>query len=224
MFLYDTHIHCSPVSACGANTPEELVRAYKAHGYTGFILTDHFFNGNTGCPREWKWEKKVAFFLAGYERAKKEGDACGFDVFFGWEYGIRGTEFLTYGLDGDFLLANPFVDRYDIEAYSDLVRKSGGYLAQAHPFRDAFWVANPFPVAPHLIDGIEVFNASQSPEINQKALEFARMPNLPMHAGSDAHNTDIHLKFASGIKMKDRAETIGDIIHAIKERNVELIC
>ncbi|MCL2499046.1 MAG: histidinol phosphatase [Defluviitaleaceae bacterium] len=222
MFLYETHLHCSPVSACGADKPEDLVRAYKARGYTGFILTDHFFNGNSGCPREWKWESKVAFFLSGYERAKKEGDKCGFDVFLGWEYAIHGSEFLTYGLDADFLLGNPHVDRYDITSYGTLVRENGGYIAQAHPYREAFWVANPFPVAPHLIDGVEVFNASQPPESNKKAFDFARLHNLPMQAGSDAHS--VRLNFASGIKMKERAKDIHDIIAAIKKRKVELIC
>jgi hypothetical protein len=221
MFLYETHVHCSPISACAADTPEDLVRAYKTRGYAGLILTDHFFNGNTGCPRERKWEDKVAFFLSGYERAKKKGGTCDFDVFLGWEYAIHGTEFLTYGLDDDFLLAHPNVDQLDIETYSALVRKNGGYLAQAHPYREAFWIGNPFPVAPHLVDGIEVFNGGQPPESNQKALEFARLHDLPVQAGSDAHS--VRLRSASGIGLEKRAESVHDIIHAIKEKKVVLI-
>jgi hypothetical protein len=221
MYIYETHLHCSPVSACGADKPEDLVEIYKSLGYAGFILTDHFFNGNSGCPKDYNWENKVRFFLSGYERAKKAGDKCDFDVFLGWEYAIHGSEFLTYGLDGGFLLAFPAVDKLDIESYSSLVRQEGGYIAQAHPYRDAVWVRNPFPVAPHLIDGIEVFNASQTPEINKKAYDFACLHNLPKQAGSDAHS--INIPFPSGIKLNNRAGNIHDIIKAIKEKKVELI-
>jgi predicted metal-dependent phosphoesterase TrpH len=72
-----------------------------------------------------------------------------------------------------------------------------------------------------LIDGVESFNASQPDAINRKAHDFARLHNLPVQAGSDAHN--VHVNFASGIKLHDRAKSIHDIINAIKERNVELI-
>jgi hypothetical protein len=221
MFLYETHLHCYPVSACAESTPEELVHAYKNRGYTGFILTDHFFNGNSGCPPNLKWEEKISFFLSGYERAKKEAEANDFDVFLGWEYAIRGTEFLTYGLGGDFLFTHPDFDKLSIEDYSKLVRDNGGYIAQAHPYRKAPWVSHPFPVAPHLIDGIESFNASQSDEVNQKAYDFARLHNLPIQAGSDAHG--IHVISASGIKMRERAGDIYDVITAIKKRDIELI-
>jgi hypothetical protein len=94
---------------------------------------------------------------------------------------------LTYGLDEGFMRAHPDFDKLTIEDYSALVRKNGGYITQAHPYRQAVWVAHPYPVAPYLIDGIESFNASQSDEANQKALDFARLHNLPIQAGSDAH-------------------------------------
>jgi hypothetical protein len=221
MYRYETHLHTYPVSACGGNYPEEMVHAYKKMGYTGFIVTDHFLNGNTGCPPDLNWKDKMAFFLSGYKAAKKEGDACDFDVFLGWEYAIHGSEFLTYGLDEDFMPAHPNFDKLDIEAYSELVRENGGYLAQAHPYRVEFWVRNPFPVAPHLIDGIEAFNAAQPPLSNQKALEFARLHNLPVQAGTDAHSKKP--RFPSGILLQNRAESIQEIITAIKKRKIELI-
>jgi hypothetical protein len=222
MYLYETHLHSAPVSACGASAPKDLVHAYRKRGYAGFILTDHFLNGNSGCPHHLPWDKKMDFFVSGYEEAKREGDKYGFGVFLGWEYAIHGSEFLTYGLDKDFMLAHPDFDKLDIETYSALVRENGGYIAQAHPYRQAPWVAHPYPVAPHLIDGVEAFNAGQTDESNKKALDFARLHNLPMQAGSDAHGVNVH--FASGIGLKKKASDIQDIINAIKERQVELIC
>ena len=46
-YFYDTHVHTSEASACAKNTGAEMARAAKAAGYTGIIITDHAWNGNT---------------------------------------------------------------------------------------------------------------------------------------------------------------------------------
>jgi len=224
MYKYETHLHTYPVSACGHNTPQEMVQAYKDAGYTGFIITNHFFNGNTSCPANLPWAEKVAYFLTAYHEAREEAAKLDFDVFPGWEYNIQGTEFLTYGLTEDFLLNNPDCHQLDIEAYAKLVRANGGYLAQAHPYRTEFWVKHPFPVAPHLVDGIEVYNRNQPAEANQKALDFATLHNLPKQSGSDAHSTNLQYGGTpGGVILKERAKTIHDIISAIKNHSAECI-
>ncbi len=220
-YLYDLHVHTSKVSACAIASPVEQVHAYKDCGYAGIIVTDHFINGNSSCPREWPWEQKMRYFYAGYAEAKAEGEKCGLDVFFGWEYCLDGTEFLTYGLELDFLLAHPNVDRLTVEEYSALVRACGGYLAQAHPYRNQAWVRNPYPVDAKLLDGMEVYNAGMPADGNAKAYTFARENHLPMQAGSDSHRTD--LPFASGIRLAEKAKNVFDIINAIKTGRAELI-
>ncbi|MCL2030982.1 MAG: PHP domain-containing protein [Oscillospiraceae bacterium] len=221
MYLYETHLHTAPVSACAAGSPAAQVRAYKAAGYAGIIVTDHFFNGNSGCPSDWPWDKKLEFFTSGYRQAEREGRLCGLDVFFGLEYCIRGTEFLTYGLSPEFLAAHPGMDTLTAAQYSALVRDGGGYLAQAHPYRKDWWIASPFPVDPGLIDGVEVYNASMPDAVNAKAREFARLHGLPAQAGSDSHS--IGLPFMSGIGLARRAESIGEIIDALKAKRAKLI-
>ncbi|MCL2084809.1 MAG: PHP domain-containing protein [Oscillospiraceae bacterium] len=221
MYIYETHMHTSPVSACACSSPAEQARSYKDRGYAGIIVTDHFVNGNSGCPRKLPWNKKMEFFASGYEKAKKEGGPLGLDVFFGWEYNIHGTEFLTYGLSLDFLMAHPEIESMTAARYSAFIRGEGGYIAQAHPYRDGFWIANPLPVEPRLIDGVEVYNAGQPASVNAQAYEFARLHNLPMQAGSDSHHTDI--PFTSGIALPKKAESIFDIIAAIKTKQAELI-
>lgn len=57
---------------------------YKREGYTGILITDHFFNGSTTVPREGKWEDRATLFCENCHRAKARGDAAGLDVFFGW--------------------------------------------------------------------------------------------------------------------------------------------
>ena len=220
-FLYETHMHTSEVSGCARSTAAQQVAAYKKMGYTGIIITDHFINGYSICPRQFKWAEKMKFIMSGYVKAKEVGEKCGLDVFFGWEFTIRGADFLTYGLDLDFLLANPDLDRLSIEEYSALVRKCGGYLAQAHPYRDEYYIEHNYPVQPHLLDGVEVYNAMDSRKTNERAFAFAMEHDLPMQSGTDSHRTSGY--DFRGIILREKAENIHDIIEAIKSKDVKLV-
>ena len=220
-YLYETHMHTSEVSECARSTAAEQVRSYKEKGYTGIIVTDHFINGNSRCPRDVPWKKIMDFFVTGYYNAKNEGDKIGLDVFFGWEYTINGSDFLSYGMEPEFLYKYTDFGSYDIAKYSAVMRENGGFIAQAHPFRKDWYIAYKFPVEPCYLDGIEVFNSSMPDETNNSALEFAIQHGLPMQAGSDSHNASI--PFTSGIVLDKKADSIFDIINAIKANNKKLI-
>jgi len=220
-YLYETHLHTSEVSACAVSSAEQQAATYRKKGYAGIIVTDHFINGYTTCPKNLPWVKKMEFFVSGYEAAKSAGDKIGLDVFFGWEFTIKGADFLTYGLDLEFLVSHPRLDLMKIEDYSALIRKSGGYLAQAHPYRDAYYIENKQPVHPRLLDGVEVNNSYDRDEINFRAYAFALENDLPMQSGTDSHGKSDR-RF-SGIILEKKAETIHDIIDAIKAHKVKLI-
>ena len=83
--------------------------------------------------------------MQGYENARKEGEKLGLDVFFGWEFTLNpyAADFLTYNLDKEFLLDHPYIDRLSLEEYSKLVRKNGGLLIHAHPYREAEYIHYP---------------------------------------------------------------------------------
>jgi hypothetical protein len=221
-FLYDTHVHTQEVSMCSTSTAAEQVRAFKLRGYAGLIITDHLCKGYTNGDASWPWETQVRFFISSYEAAKKEGDKCGLSVFLGWEYTSarwsNGLDFLTYGLTPQFLLTHPNILNVTVEEYSALVRKNGGYMAQAHPYRGTT------PVDYRLLDGVEVFNAAngRKSRANQQAYEFAQLHGLPMQAGSDSHNIN-HPHRLCGIALEKKAENINDIIDAIRTRNVTII-
>jgi len=220
-YLYETHMHTSEVSRCASASAKEQVASYKKQGYTGVIVTDHFINGYSMCSYKPTWELKMKCLVSGYEAAKRAGKKQGLDVFLGWEFTIRGADFLTYGLGIEFLLAHPNMDKFGIEQYSALVRENGGYLAQAHPYRDRFYIEHNYPVAPHLIDGVEVYNSLDRESANTKAFEFAQKNNLPMQAGSDSH--DRHNAPYTGIVLPQKAETIHDIIKQIKAREAKIL-
>ena len=135
-YRYETHAQTSEGSRCSQMPAEALVRYYAARGYTGLCITDHFLNGNTTVPSCGSWESRIDQFCAGYERAAEAGAKLGLSVFFGWEFSHAGTDFLTYGLDKAWLLRHPDCHTLRVPEYSALVHESGGFLVQAHPFRE----------------------------------------------------------------------------------------
>jgi len=220
-FLYETHMHTMESSGCGVSSGREQAQAYKKRGYQGIIITDHFINGYSTAPRRGSWREKMEYVVSGYEAAKKEGDKIDLDVFLGWEFTVRGSDFLTYGLDFEFLLDNPDIDKLTVPEYSQLVRQNGGFLAQAHPYRDQSYIQHKMPVDPKYVDAIEVHNASDTNETNKKARDFAKNNNLPTQAGSDSHS--VNTSRISGIILEKKAANIFDIIDAIKQKRVRLL-
>jgi hypothetical protein len=220
-FIYETHLHTSEVSGCSDCTAAEQVRAYKTRGYTGIIVTNHFHSGQSYAVRGLPWEDTISFNAYGYQLAKKEGEKRGLDVFCGFEYHTGGSDFLVYGIPYELLLKHPETGGMPLERFSAFVREHGGYIAQAHPFREASWIPNPFPAKPEFLDGIEVYNSTMPDDVNKKAAAFAELHGLPAQSGSDSHRKNI--PFASGIKLAKRADSIYDIINAIKSGTAELI-
>ena len=221
-YLYETHMHTSESSKCATSTAIEQVRAYKKMGYAGIIVTDHFINGYTNCPPSLSWEQKMRHCVKGYEAAKLEGDKCDLDVFLGFEYcTAKGHEFLTYGLDLEFLIKHKDIDKMELEDYCTLVRKNGGYTAWAHPYRNRPWSPKDRPKVPFCLDGVEVFNSSESDANNKMAEVFAKKNKLVRQAGSDSHNAGYRISFA-GIQLENRAKSIFDIIDALKTEKATL--
>ena len=79
MYKYDLHVHTKEGSACGRSTGAEMAEMYAREGYSGFVVTEHFYTGNTAVPRDLPWEEWVgagiAVVLAGlgvYLLANKE--------------------------------------------------------------------------------------------------------------------------------------------------------
>ncbi|MDR0878680.1 MAG: histidinol-phosphatase, partial [Treponema sp.] len=104
-YLYETHLHTALSSACGVSLGSEYISRYIDLGYSGIIVTDHFYRGNTAICYRLTWRDWVNKFCRGYEETKEEGDRLGLDVFFGWEETFDGADdYLIYGLDKAWLL------------------------------------------------------------------------------------------------------------------------
>ena len=214
VFKYETHAHTLEVSKCAAISGQDIARFYKDKGYTGIFITDHFLNGNTRVTPDLSWNERIEWYCSGFENASAEGEKIGIDVFFGWEYTYRGSDFLTYGLDKAWLLNHPDLLSLSLIEYCDLVHHDGGFIVHAHPFRQADYI-DMIRLLPHKVDAVEVINACRTDFENRQAEEYANNHNLLKIAGSDNHRGRIG-KY-SGIQLNRRLEDVNDMIRAIKK-------
>ena len=219
MYRYDLHVHTYEGSACARSLARDLMDFYKEQGYAGVVITDHYWAGNTRVDRSLPWEEWLRQFKEGYEHAKQRGDEIGLSVFFGWEYSFHGIDFLTYGLDIDFMKDHPEVREMDVLDYLNLVRANGAFVTHAHPFFEARYIPY-FRLMPHHVDAVEVLNAPKTDFVNQRALEYANAYGLIKTGGSDCHGTDT--KILSGIELPHPVNSIQELINALRNQEHQI--
>lgn len=222
-YAYETHLHTCQGSACGRSTGAEMAKACKEAGYTGIIVTDHFVHGNTAVDRSLPWSDWVEAYCKGYEDAKATGDKIGLQVFFGWEAGYQGTEFLINGLSKEWLLAHPEIRDCTIEEQFELVHSGGGMVVHCHPYREEPYIPE-IRLFPEYCDAVEGVNATHvcrlskshfDPQFDVRAQAYAKKYNKPMTSGSDIHSTDL---FYGGLAFGRKIEDSKDYIKAIMGR------
>ncbi len=222
-YLYETHLHTSEASACARWTGAEAARACHEAGYAGIFVTNHFVGGNTSVDRSLPWGDWVDVFETGYLGAKREGDRIGLQVFFGWESGYTGTEFLVYGPDADWLRAHPEIRDATIEEQYGLIHAAGGLVVHAHPYRVEPYIPE-IRLYPDRVDAVEVCNATHSspksvshnvPKWDGQALRYARLHGLGMTAGSDVHGLPL---LDGGMRFARRLADADDFVRAVLGR------
>lgn len=227
-YLYETHMHTAEASACASHSGAAMARAYQESGYTGIIVTNHFFYGNTSVDRSLPWNEWVEAFCKGYESAKAEGDRIGLQVFFGWESGYQGTEFLIYGLDKEWLHAHPLIRDAGIKEQYEMVHQGGGIVVHAHPYREESYIPE-IRLYPEYVDAVEGINAMHtSPashahkgaEFNQKAIDYGKKHGLPLTAGSDQHTTAM---IGGGMVFSRKLSDIHDFNRAVLAREAKAL-
>lgn len=218
-YKYELHAHTSEVSKCSFIEAKELVRLYKRLGYTGIFITDHL-TGNCKFAHDLPWNEWVRSFCSGYQNARKAGFEEGIDVFFGWEYtAVPGIDFLTLGLDEKWLEEHEGLTELHFSEYFKLVRESGGFIAQAHPFREAFYIPM-IGLAPADIEAVEVFNANRRTIENERAEWYANSYSLLKVCGSDTHSAE--QKIFAYMSSDKKAEDPQEIVRLIRSGNMNM--
>ena len=219
-FLYETHLHTKEGSSCAVSGAREYIKKYLNLGYTGIIITDHFFRGNCAVDRSLPWDKWVHRFCRGYENAREEGARRGLDVFFGWEETFDGDDYLVYGLDKKWLLEHPESRHWSrMEQFSE-IRRCGACVVQAHPFRQNYYINN-IHLSTGCVDAVEAANAGNEQSADALAFAYADKLGLPVTAGSDIHFTeDIRSETVFGVYLDKKMQSIRDYVDAIRNNTI----
>lgn len=212
-YKYETHLHTCQGSACGRLTGAEQAELYKGLGYTGIVVTDHFFNGNCAVPRDLPWKERVERFCAGYRDAKVKGDEIGLQVFFGLETNFHGQEFLLYGLSEEWLKEQEDMLSWNPKEQFEKVTAAGGFVVQAHPYRTAPYIPE-VKIYPDCCEAFEWYNAQNSAEVNEKAVAYATEHGIHGTGGTDAHGP---VQKRGGMIFEKKWENISDYIEAVRE-------
>jgi len=221
-YLYETHLHTAGVSKCAISIGSDYIAGYKKKGYTGLIVTDHFYNANCAISRKLPWEKWVEYFYSGYENAKEKGDLLDFDVFFGWEETFDGCDdYLIYGLDKEWLLAHPECKTWTrLEQYR-AVRDAGGCVVQAHPFRQRAYIPR-IVLSTGCVDAVEVVNGGHEDfSFDALANSYAKKLGKPVTAGTDIHDAaDIIYGETFGIYSENKLNSINDYVNLVLNNEI----
>ncbi len=222
-YKYQLHCHTTPCSGCGRITPYELVHSLKNSGYSGAVLTNHFFNGNTGIARELPWKKFVSAYEKDYLECRKFGEPLGIDILFGIEEHVgNGQEILCYGLTPEMLFSHSELKESNPELWYKTLSPFGVIIIQAHPYRVRNYVSEVGVLPTDYIDGIEVFNFGNSAEENMKADEYASdKSHLILTSGADAHLP--HVLCHGGIVCDYRIDSADKLVKTLKNKAYTLI-
>ncbi len=221
MFLYELHCHTAEGSRCASVNGADLALQYVEKGYKGVAITDHFYGGNTAASKDNGWETWVDGLAKGFENCKKVGEPLGLKVFFGWEYYDRGTEFLTYGLSKEWLKVHPELAEVTVEEYCKIIKKAGGILIHAHPFR----IRNRLDVIrllPQWSDGVETVNKGNDPKANYMAEQYAENFGLIPFGGTDLHNKS-HFSRLGGVALPVEVSSIQELFDEAERKTIRIL-
>lgn len=218
MFYYELHSHTNAASLCSQVEPEEYIRFYMDRGYSGMVVTDHFYYGNTSVNRRLPWDVFVDEFCEGYYRAKREGDKRGFTVLFGFEQKFtEGTdEYIVLGISPEWLKAHPEIRDMKRVPFFKKIREAGGFVIQAHPYRICYYISD-IRLALDYVDAIEVLNIGHNDKYSRQAYEYAKNLGLPITGGSDIHSIE-NREVVSGVALEREIFTVEELIEEIRQR------
>ena len=223
MYKFETHLHTNACSACAVSSGKEMVDAAKENGFSGFVITNHFYHGNTCVDRNLDWYDFIDAYRKDYEITREYGESKGIKVFFGIEEGFApGKEMLIYGVTPEQLIEHPEFIMLGAKEKSDLIHKLGGITICAHPYRNRAYIPDP-DTDPDitLFDAIEGYNRGNPDNENEKAVVFAKQNKMIITSGGDIHSATAF--GPSGIAFDTEITDYDDFINRVKNGNFKLI-
>ena len=200
----------------------ELVNEYRAAGYSGIVITDHYFSlffewfRDELCLSDHKGI--IERYLRGYYSALEEGEKTGFTVLPGAEVRFDNTvnDYLVFGLEARDFFEMPLLN--SLKDVNELIGVLPEYalVVQAHPFRKNMMVCDPKPLF-----GIEVYNGGTSDFRNKMAKMYAEHYGKAMTSGSDVHSEKALAK--GGIATDHSIKSSADLVRVLHSGEYSLI-
>lgn len=189
MQKWETHCHTSDIDPVSKLSPTEMVDAYKENGYSGIVITNHYFKELYDWYPELKGQDKSVFldkYLFSYRQAKEYGQKIGMQVLLGAEVRFDGfiDDFLIYGITEEFIRSAPLLNELNLDKLRNILPEEA-VIFQAHPFRNRMEITDP-----KKLFGVEVYNGRTQADRNKIARIWAETENLKMISGSDCHIPD----------------------------------
>lgn len=164
-FKVDLHVH-SKYSEDNTADPEEMVVRAIDMGLDAIAFTEHYY---------YEASEPAEVFKERYRGR--------INIFRGVEYSSAEGHCLIFGLDTDSLELN----YAPVEDIIKAVNKSGGVVIPSHPYRTGHSIGDGL-LRINGICALEGHNGCNMRLYNSRAVETARMLNLPYTGGSDAHS------------------------------------
>lgn len=208
----ELHAHTSEVSRCAHICGEELVDIYEKAGYSTVVITDHMSKRTFPVVKKRKWNEYVDDYLIGYNAALKAAQGR-LNIILGMEISFyeNDNDYLVYGVDEKFLRRHPNMMEMGIRKFSEVAKRSGLIVVQAHPFRDHMTV-----IKPGIVEGIEIFNAHPGHDSrNDIARMWAEKYGYKIRtSGSDFH--EVQHGARGGIITDFEVKTTDDLLKVLR--------
>lgn len=216
----ETHLHTACGSRCARVKPEEIPALYKALGYDGIVVTEHFNRGVVENYYDYGNGKRISdCFFEGYRRMKAAAD--GLKIFFGMEIAVRSDtlpmEYILYGFDRAFPEAHEDLYSLDQRQLYELCRENDILMYQAHPLRDNIALGDL-----RYLDGLEGFNGHPGHDSrNDRAEALAAEKGLLVMSGSDFH--DFGQQGTGGIVLDGDVKDEKELVAAIRAGRYKIL-
>lgn len=202
----DMHCHVKEGSIDSKVSLDEYITKLKAKGFDGMLITDHdTYEGY----RRWKYEMQ----------GKVHKD---FTVLKGIEYDTCDAGHILIIMPEGVRMRLLELRGLTVEVLIDFVHRHGGILGPAHPCGGKYLSiahTKKYRKSPEIIkrfDFIEVFNACEPKESNDKARKLAKKYHKAGIGGSDAHRIACVGKGYTELPRKVSCET--ELISLIREK------
>ena len=228
MNKYELHAHTAECDRVAQHSGAEMVRLYADAGYSGMVITDHYFSlfyewfKDEFCPSDHK--SIIDRYLRGYHSARNEAERIGFSLLCGAEVRFDNTpnDYLIYGLEEDDLYTLPLLNRLKNLPELISVLPDHAVIVQAHPFREASYIDH-IRLFPRHVHGVEVYNACRTDFENAMAKQYAESYGLLEFAGSDNHRAGKQ-QLLGGMQAQTPVLDEQDFVRRVKSGEITPFC